>query len=83
MDSGMISKIEKARRYAQEPHRVRFQKFEVSFEGNHHTYTVTYDRGQWQCGCDFFQARGVCSHTMTLEKVLDVMLPQAAAEGNA
>jgi hypothetical protein len=79
----MISKIEKARRYAQEPHRLRFEKFQVSFEGNHHNYTVTFDGGKWGCGCDFFQARGVCSHTMTLEKILDVMLPQSATEDGA
>ena len=81
MDSGMISKIQKARQYAQEPHRMRFERFEVTFEGNHHNYTVVYDRGQWRCGCDFFNKRGVCSHTMALEKVLGVMLPEPAAEG--
>lgn len=81
MDSGMISKIEKARQYAQEPHRLRFETFEVVFEGNHHHYQVTYDRGKWRCGCDFFQKRGVCSHTMALEKVLGVMLPEAVVAG--
>lgn len=77
MDSGMISKIQKAKQYAQEPHRLRFEKFEVIFQGNHSNYTVTYDHGKWRCGCDFFHKRGVCSHTMTLEKVLGVMLPVA------
>ena len=83
MDSGMISKIQKARQYAQEPHRLRFEKLEVTFQGNHHNYTVTYDQGQWHCGCGFFQKRGVCSHTMTLEKVLGVMLPELAVERDA
>jgi hypothetical protein len=80
MDSGMIGKIQKAKQYAQEPHRLRFEKFEVSFEGNHNNYTVTYDCGIWHCGCDFFLTRGVCSHTMALEKVLGVMLPKSTAE---
>jgi len=76
MDSGMISKIQKAKQYAQEPHRLQFNNFEVTFKGNHSNYTVTYDNGTWSCGCDFFNKRGVCSHTMTLEKVLGVMLPK-------
>jgi len=80
MDSGMISKIQKARQYAQEPHRLQFQQFEVTVQGNHNNYTVTYDHGKWHCGCDFFLKRGVCSHTMTLEKVLGVMLSEPAVE---
>jgi len=81
MDSGMISKIQKAGQYAQEPHRLRFERFEVTFKGNHNSYKVSYDHGQWQCGCSFFLKRGVCSHTMALEKILGVMLPQVTAEG--
>jgi hypothetical protein len=81
MDSGMISKIQKAKQYAQELHRLRFDKFEVTFQGNHNDYTVTYDHGEWHCGCDFFHRRGVCSHTMALEKVLGVMLPQLSVQG--
>jgi len=80
MDSGMISKIQKARQYAQEPHRLQFQQFVVTVQGNHNNYTVTYDHGKWHCGCDFFLKRGVCSHTMTLEKVLGVMLSEPAVE---
>lgn len=79
MDSGMIGKIQKAKQYAQEPHRLRFEQFQVTFEGNHNRYTVTYDHGTWYCGCDFFQTRGVCSHTMTLEKILGVMLLETTA----
>jgi hypothetical protein len=74
MDSGMISKIQKAKRYAQERERINFLEFEVTFRGDHNSYTVSYDRGQWSCGCRFFTKRGVCSHTMTLERVLGRML---------
>ncbi len=75
MDSGLISKIYKAKRYAQEPDRVTFVKFEVMFKGDHDTYTVTFDQGQWHCSCRFFSMRGTCSHTMALEKILGIMLP--------
>jgi len=74
MDSGMISKIEKARRYAEERERVRFDTFEVTFHGDHDEYRVRYDHGRWSCGCHFFQQRGVCSHTMAMERILDPML---------
>ena len=74
MDSGMISKIQKAKRYAEEPERVRFEQFRVSFQGEHGVYDVSYDGGKWTCHCSFFQQRGVCSHTMTMERLLDPML---------
>lgn len=74
MDSGMVSKIEKARRYAEERDRVRFSEFEVTFRGDHNTYTVRYDKDVWKCGCRFFAQRGVCSHTMAMERILADML---------
>ncbi len=74
MDSGMVSKIEKARRYAQETHRVHFRQFELVFEGDHNTHTVRYDARTWECGCNFFAQRGICSHTMAMERILDGML---------
>jgi hypothetical protein len=75
MDSGMIGKIEKARRYAEQPERILFQQFQVTFKGDHDAHLVSFVDGQWSCDCGFFARRGVCSHTMTLERVLGVMLP--------
>ena len=83
MDSGMIGKIQKAKRYAQELERITFNEFQVTFKGNHDTYKVTYDEGQWSCGCNFFAKRGVCSHTMTLERILGVMLAPAEEAAQA
>jgi hypothetical protein len=81
MDSGMISKIQKARRYAQERDRILFEDFDVTFRGEHDTYQVTYHNGRWSCECGFFAHRGVCSHTMALERVLMGMLvPEEQAE---
>ncbi len=78
MDSGMIGKIQKAKQYAQERERMQFTRFTVNFQGNHNTYTVEYEEGKWHCECDFFATRGVCSHTMALERVLEGMLPTNA-----
>jgi len=74
-DAGMISKIQKARRYAQELDRISVKSFQVTFRGDHDTYIVSYDQGRWSCQCNFFASRGVCSHTMTMERVLGRMLP--------
>ena len=70
MDSGMIAKIEKAILYAQEPERVTFERFEVIFKGDHKPHKLIYNDGHWSCDCKFFEARGVCSHVMTMERLL-------------
>ena len=78
MDSGMIGKIEKAKRYAEEPERIRFEQFRVTFQGTNSQHSVSYDHDTWHCTCNFFVTRGVCSHIMTMERVLGVMLPPEA-----
>ena len=80
MDSGMIGKIQKAKRYAQEKERVRFDRFEVTFRGDHNVHHVSYEDGEWRCTCNFFARRGVCSHTMALERILGEMVPVRSAE---
>ena len=77
MDSGMIGKIQKAKYYAEQLDRIRFNEFKVTFEGNNHTHLVSCSDGLWSCDCGFFAKRGVCSHTMALERILGVMLPVA------
>jgi hypothetical protein len=78
MDSSMIGKIEKAKRYAEEAtSRVAFDQFRVTVKGDNNIYTVTFDKGRWSCGCNYFSKHGVCSHTMTMERVLGGMLPVA------
>jgi hypothetical protein len=70
----MISKIQKAKRYAEERDRITFEEFRVTFKGDHADYHIVYAGGSWVCQCQFFQQRGVCSHTMTMERVLEPML---------
>ncbi len=78
MDSGMIGKIQKAKFYAEEPERIRFEQFQASFRGTNSQHTLSYERGRWQCSCNFFASRGVCSHTMAMERLLGTMLPPEA-----
>jgi len=74
MDYGMIGKLEKAKRYAQERDRFLFQSFRVTVRGANNDHTVTYEEGKWSCDCDFFRSRGRCSHTMSLEIILEGMV---------
>ena len=77
MDYGMIGKIEKAKRYAEQHDGIKVDVLRVTFEGENNPHTVRLENGVWQCDCDFFQTRGRCSHTMALEIILDGMLPES------
>jgi len=78
MDYGMIGKIEKAKRYSEERERIRFESFKATFDGDNNPHSVVYENGNWQCDCEFFARRGVCSHSMALERILERMIPVAA-----
>jgi hypothetical protein len=75
MDSGMIGKIEKAKRYAEERNRFRFNKFELTFLGDNNNHHVTFNDGAFQCDCEFFITHQRCGHTMALEILLKDMIP--------
>jgi len=72
VNSSMIGKIEKARRYAEEPDRAQIQHLKVRFQGEHDTYHVSFDDGEWSCDCHSFGALqlGTCSHIMAMERLL-------------
>ncbi|MBI1793857.1 MAG: hypothetical protein HYR70_06665 [Chloroflexi bacterium] len=75
MDSGMIGKIEKAKRYAEERERFRFNKFDLTFHGDNNNHHVLFDNGKFQCDCEFFITHQRCGHTMALEILLKDMIP--------
>jgi hypothetical protein len=78
MQSSLIGKIEKAKRYAQETGRITFSELSVEFRGDNDNYTTEYKDGKWHCSCHFFSSWGLCSHTMALERILKDMLPKEA-----
>ncbi len=80
MDSSIIGKVDKARKYAEETERVNVTSFKAIFDGKHNIYEVDFDSGSWNCQCLFFTTRGVCSHTMALQRILeDVLITEKAA----
>jgi hypothetical protein len=77
MDYGMIGKIEKAKRYAEERDRFEVKQLSVMVGGANNPHVVQYEDGEWSCDCEFFNSRGRCSHTMALEIILEGMVKEA------
>jgi hypothetical protein len=75
MDYGMIGKIEKAKRYAEERDRFRFNSFDITFSGDNNNHRVGYADGKFKCDCEFFLTHERCGHTMALEIMFKEMLP--------
>jgi len=74
MDYGMIGKIDKAKRYAEERQRFQFSTFTATMDGENNPHSIEFENGTWKCDCDFFRSRGRCSHTMALEMILEGMI---------
>lgn len=78
MRSSLIGKIEKARRYAQEPDRVTISGLTAVFRGANDDHELSYADGKWHCTCNFFSQWDTCSHIMALQQILGNMLPKEA-----
>lgn len=79
MNSGMIGKIEKAHRYAEERDRFLFSDLVVTIHGDNDDHEVRFNGEALACGCDFFGHEAVCAHTMAVERLLGGMLRQPVA----
>ena len=76
IDSGIIGKIEKAKRYAQEPYRFVFTSFSVKISGENNAHEVHFADEKWKCDCDYFRNHGICTHTLSLSNyILKDMVP--------
>lgn len=80
MNSSIIGKIDKARKYAEEKERVSINSFSATFQGNHNSYDVSFNAGAWDCECHYFATRAVCSHTMALQRMLDDVLAKVSED---
>jgi hypothetical protein len=70
MHSSMIGKLDKARRYADEPWRASMQQLQVEFKGDNDTHTVSYADGAWRCTCHFFEVNDTCAHSMAVQRMI-------------
>ena len=78
MHSSLIGKVEKANRYARELDRITFDRLSLTFKGDNDTHHVTLDAASWHCTCHYFESFASCVHTLSLQKILGVMLPEEA-----
>lgn len=76
MNSTLISKVEKARRYAEEPERVRFSSFSVAFHGGHDEHQVLLNGSTFSCTCHSYEAYETCAHIMAMQRILSSMLTE-------
>lgn len=83
MHSDLIGKIEKARRYAQEPERVALDELKARFHGGNNEHTISLTDGAWSCDCEFFRMRSTCAHVMAMQKMFNPMLSEEAREMGA
>lgn len=80
MQSSLIGKVEKARVYAGERHRMQIDGLHVAFHGENSDHEVAFSDGAWHCNCGFFGEWATCSHTMALARVLAGMVPAQKME---
>lgn len=76
MYSSLISMVEKAKRYADEPERIVFRELEVDFRGNNDSHKVKLRGDEWSCECDHFKAHQLCAHVMTLQRLFAANIPE-------
>jgi hypothetical protein len=83
MQSSVINKIEKARRYAEERDRICMQAFSATIKGDHSSHLISLKDDVWTCDCYYFSLQGLCSHTMALQRVLVDIIPQSSFSTNS
>lgn len=82
MHSDMIGKIDKAKRYAQEPERITIRTLELAFRGGNN-HAITLKTGVWECDCQFFHRWRTCSHVMAVQRMLAPMLEHEARQAGS
>jgi len=80
MHSGMIGKVAKAHRYAEERDHSGIATLAVTISAQNDSHEVRRADGRWSCSCEFFDHNATCAHTMALEIMLDGMLPKITVD---
>jgi hypothetical protein len=78
MQSTIVTKAEKAHRYAQERDRLRISVLEATFEAGGGQHVLTLGPDGWVCDCDFARLHGICPHSEAASRMLDPHLAEAA-----
>ena len=69
MDSGMIGKIQKAKRYAQERERFTIETLLISVDGTNNGHHVELKDGKLSCTCDFINHANIAATQWRLKRL--------------
>ena len=78
MQSTIVTKAEKAHRYAQERDRLHISALEATFEAGGGTHVIRLGEDGWTCDCEFAGTYRVCPHMEAASRMLDIHLVEAA-----
>jgi hypothetical protein len=78
MQSTIVTKAEKAHRYAQERDRLHISAIEATFEAGGGTHVIRLGEQGWTCDCEFAIANHVCQHIEAASRMLDIHLTESA-----
>jgi hypothetical protein len=78
MQSTIVTKAEKAHRYALELDRLRIGALEATFEAGGGSHVLRLGEAGWSCDCEFFGSNRVCPHVEAASRMLDVHLVESA-----
>jgi hypothetical protein len=78
MQSTIVTKAEKAHRYAQERDRLQIRTIEATFDAGGGRHVIRLGDDGWACDCEFFGAHRVCPHAEAASRMLDAHLGEAA-----
>lgn len=76
--TSIIGKLEKARRYADEPERIALTGLAAALHGSNDIHDLALRDGHWQCACHTFEQHTTCAHVMAAQRLLSAMLPEPA-----
>ncbi len=78
MQSTIVTKAEKAHRYALEHDRLQIGGLAATFDAGGGTHVIGLGEGGWTCDCDFFAGTRVCPHVEAASRMLDAHLAESA-----
>lgn len=70
-DAELQQKQEKSREYVQQPERFALEGLHLRMHSEHGIRNIRYEDGQWKCTCPFYEKRGICSHIMAAQALLE------------
>lgn len=82
MHSSLVTKVEKAHRYARERDRFEITGLTLVVKGDNGDHQLELGSDGWHCTCDYFLHHRGCCHELAAQLLLGEMLPATARESS-